>query len=92
MASNDNDSEVTTRRRRGRRPEPAPATDGNPGLMRLLWADLRKRPISSPPSAEELALMEEEEDLRREQEALLERAATVGDAKVDQWRMRYGAN
>ncbi|MFP5376033.1 MAG: hypothetical protein ACLGIO_04520 [Acidimicrobiia bacterium] len=60
--------------------------------MRLLWADLRKQPISSPPSAEELALMEEEEELRREQEVLLERAATVGDAKVDQWRMRYGAN
>jgi len=92
MSSNDNDLEVTDRKRRGLRPSSGPASDGSPGMMKVLWADLRKRPVPSEMSTEELEWLEEEEAARRETEAVLERAHTVGDDKVNQWRMRYGTN
>ena len=92
MASNDNDSEVMERQRRGRRRTAPAPSDGKPSMMHMLWADLRKRPVASEPSDDELAYLEEEERMRQEANEVLAKAHTLDDSRVEQMRRRYGVS
>ena len=92
MASNDNDSEVKERQRRGRRRTPSAPSSGGMSTMQMLWADLKKRPVPSEPSDDELAYMEMEEAARREAEEARAAAHNLDDAKVEQMRRRYGVS
>lgn len=89
MASNDADSDTKERGRRGRRPGPAPVTDGNPGLMRLLWADLRKQPVPSQPDPMEDVWFEEEQEMRRELAVRTGTVRELGDERRQKWRRWY---
>lgn len=92
MARKDNDSEVMERPSRGRRRSSSAPSDGKPSMMQMLWADLRKRPVPSDPSDDELAYLEEEERLRQEADQVLAKAHTLDDSKVEQMRQRYGVS
>lgn len=89
MSSNENDSDVMEQSGRGRRPA---SSNGRMSMMQMLWADLRKRPVPSEPSDEELALAEAHEDLRREQSQILARAHSMSQTHVDHMSRRYGAS
>ena len=92
MASNDNDSEVMERKSRGRRRTPSAPPSGGMSTMQMLWADLRKRPVASEPSDDELVYLEMEEAARREAEQARASAHNLDDAKVEQMRRRYGVS
>jgi hypothetical protein len=92
MASNENDSEVMERRGRGRRRAASAPPSGGMSTAQMLWADLRKRPVSSEPSDDELAYLEMEEAARREAEEARSRAHNLDDSKVEQMRRRYGVS
>ena len=90
MPSKDNDSEVMERAGRGRRRASSAPAGGKPTMMQMLWADLRKRPVPSEPSDDELAFIEQEEEALRVSGEVMARAHTLDEAKVDQMRRRYG--
>lgn len=89
MASDEQDVEVTERGRRGRRPSSKPKSDGNPGLLKVLWADLRKQPVPSEPDPDEEAWFEEEEELRRAEGAKVGKVHSIGAEHLDALRQRY---
>ena len=60
-------------------------------MMQLLWADLRKRPIASEPSDDELADLEMEEENRRETEAILSKAHHYDPVMLEKMIRRYGS-
>lgn len=98
MASEQQDVQVKRRRRRRREPESngqepeAAVQDGpRPTTMRLLWADLRKQKLPRPLEPEELALIEAEEELRRQAEEEAARAHSIGPDHMDALRRRYTA-
>ena len=88
MSSNDNDSDVMDRSGRGSH---SSGSGGKMSMMQMLWADLRKRPVPSDPSSDELAYIEEEEAIRQQQSEILARAHSMSQAHVDHMARRYGA-
>ena len=96
MATEENDGAAGGRRRRRRRPtsEPEPrmmpqSNGEQPGTLKLLWADLRKQPIASPPDELDLALMEEEEERKREEAARVGRVHSISSSHMETLRRRY---
>lgn len=89
MASDEKELETSGRGRRGRRPQSKPETGGNPGLLRVLWADLRKQELPSEPDPEELAWLEEERELRRQEAAKVGRVHSLGEEHLERLRRRY---
>lgn len=88
MSSNDNDFDATERSSRGSRG----STGGKMSTMQMLWADLRKRPVAAEPSDDELAYIEMEEAVRREQSEILARAHSMDQNHVARMAQRYGVN
>ena len=79
------------RRRRApeRQPEPMPSNGERPGVLKLLWADLRKQPIASEPDEVDLALYEEEQERQREHAARIGRVHSISASHMDTLRRRY---
>lgn len=92
MASDEKELEATGRGRRGGRPGTKPATDGSPGLLRVLWADVRKQELPQEPDPEEMEWLEEERAIRQELAMKFKRVHCVGEDKRDTWRRRYWNN
>ncbi len=92
MASDEKELEASGRGRRGRRPSSKPASDGNPGLLRVLWADLRKQEVPSEPDPLELEEFEEEQEMRRQLSVRTGRVTMLPESKREQWRSRYWNN
>ncbi|MDP9388499.1 MAG: hypothetical protein M3Q48_11465 [Actinomycetota bacterium] len=98
MASEEHEVQLKGRRRRRRdpesrrqEPENTPQGDASPGLLRLLWADLRKQQLPRPLEPEELAWIEAEEELRRQAEEEATRAHSISSEHIDALRRRYTA-
>lgn len=89
MASEEQDLDTTGRGRRGRRPSTRPQAQGNPGLLRVLLADLRKQRIPSEPDAEELAWLEEQEERLRAEGAKIGKVHTISAEQRENLRRRY---
>ncbi len=89
MASEEAELETTQRGRRGRRPSAGPVTDGSPGLLRLLWADLRKQQIYSEPDPVDLEEFEAEQEFKRSRAARTGPVHAIGADKLEQLRRRY---
>lgn len=89
MASEEKEIEATGRGRRGRRPSTQPQTDGNPGLLRVLWADLRKQELPREPDPEEMAWIEEEEELLRAEGAKIGSVHSISAEHRENLRQRY---
>lgn len=89
MASDEKELEATERKQRGRRPKSKPQADGNPGLLRVLWADLRKQEVPREPDPEEEAWYQEEEELCRQQAARAGRVHCLPLEHQERFRRRY---
>ena len=83
------DPESAERERRGRRPASGPVTDGNPGLMRTLWADLRKQPVPSQPDPMEDVWFEEEQQISREMGSKAGTVRQLSPERREKWRRWY---
>ena len=89
MATEETDMETAEQTRRGRRPAAAPVTTGNPGMLRLLWADLRKDQIYSEPDPladEEFELQQED---RMRHSAQIGKVHSLGPEAYERMRRRY---
>lgn len=93
MATEEHEVQAATgRRRRRRAPDTRPEDDGaNPGLLRLLWGDLRKQQLPRELEPEELALMEAEEEMRQQFEQEANHARSISPEHMDALRRRYTA-
>ena len=68
------------------------STGGNPGILKVLWADLRKREQPASSSATDDPWFEDEQEERR---AMAMRAGTVrqlSQARREKWRRWYYEN
>ena len=89
MADQETDSQAGGRWRRGRRPEPAPTTVGNPGMLRLLWADLRKQPIPTEPDPMDIEAFEAEQEELRAMAAKVGTVRSISAERREDLRRRY---
>ncbi len=103
MATEEDEVQAKGRRRRraaettpqgdaDRTPETTPEGDAKPGLLRVLWADLRGQKLPRPLEPEELALMEAEEELRQQFEQESARSRSISPDHIDAMRRRYAAD
>lgn len=89
MANDEQDVEVSGRGRRGRRPSSKPQNDGNPGLLKVLWADLRKQPVPSDPDPHEEEWFEEQQEVLRAKAAKIGSVHSIGPDHLETLRRRY---
>lgn len=96
MATEEQELAGTDQKRRRRRrqpperqPEPMPSNGEKPGVLKLLWADLRKQPIPSEPDEVDLALYEEEQERKREHAERVGRVHSISASHMDSLRRRY---
>ncbi len=89
MASEEKELETTGRGRRRRAPSSRPQAQGNPGLLRVLWSDLRKQRIPTEPDAEELAWLEAQEEQLRAEAAKIGRVHAISAEHRETLRRRY---
>ena len=85
----DSEEREQSSRRRRRRQAPQVQSGGKPGLMRVLLADLRNERIASEPDELDLARMEYQEELKREESARTGRVHSLGAEHMERLRRRY---
>lgn len=83
------ESDVQSRNRSGRRPRSRPLNDESNGLLKTLWADLRKKELPHADDPIEDAWYDEHQEARREYAAKIGRAHNVDPSRRDKWCRWY---